>query len=1368
MKTAALMVDTETMSPTKDKDKNNLRKNNDEKEDKEDKKEKADPAVSFGFMLSFYPTLKSKILFAIGLAAAVVNGCSYPFLAYMFSQTMSDLGGVTVNMGKIREIAYIFIGIGVVCLVAGTIQTYCLELAAHRATRNFRRTWFKALLRQDAAYFDVNEVGGIASSIGSKTNKVRRGLGLKFGEGVQFATTSLGGIAYALFSSWKITLVLFAVLPVVGFTGAALMKLNQTRSSRAAASYQTAGSVVYSTVSGIRTVLSLNAAQEMVRHYKTATAAAYHSSVTSLFNEGLVNGSMLGSFMTLYAVLTVFGSFLIYDEVKKNGCDPSGAVPGVDACTDSGPAVFGALLGAAFGGQGVSQLGNVLGIIAEARVAMYSAMQVINRKVGSAAEEIIVDNSSSLKKNEEGFENETVQKLENGDVSKHKVMLPEYRIDSSSTEGLKPKNIDGTIQFRDVHFSYPTRPESAIFNGLNLDIKAGSTVAIVGPSGGGKSTTVSLIERFYDPTSGTVSLDGNDLTKINVSYLRSLIGYVGQEPTLFATTIAGNIKYGKPNATQKEIEEAARMANAHDFIMSFPDKYDTQVGDKGSQLSGGQKQRIAIARVLVSNPKVLLLDEATSALDAESELIVQEALDNMLQESDRTTIIIAHRLSTIRNADVIAVIADGELVEQGSHDELITNDSGHYRQLLQMQSSVPSRSDSRNDLNNSNRGSYENLQLLDEGNLISEATSSEHFIELKKVKFAYPTRPDKLIMNNFSLSIRRGETIALVGPSGGGKSTVMSMIERFYDPIEGVVTLNGIDLRELNVTSLRDQLGLVAQEPILFNMSILDNVKMGFPGANKDGIIDALKMANAYDFVEKFPEGLDTQVGERGTQLSGGQKQRIAIARAIVKRPKILLLDEATSALDTGSERVVQDALDNIMQDMETTTIMIAHRLSTVRNAERVAFIAKGKVLELGSHEELMQVPNGRFRRLVESQTRNARASVNMKQIIDSAANDLIHDEEDDDSIKENDKEDSAKLFDAAYARSLARPDLKYFIIGLLGTVMASLVFPAWGVMFAQMIKQLFRVVLPCEDGKPIPNDFSTCQEYFDSVSDSMRTKSFELGGYWALIVLGCVFGNIILFLGFGTAQARLDKRIRDSAFACLVRQEVAFFDKRSVGSISSQLQDDATKLRTFTGDPLRDITFALSSVVAGVLVSFIFMWPFALVALGTIPFMAFATSLEMKKFLGSDEGVDGDVELNSPGGIAVETLLNMRTVAALGLESFRYNTFIDAIELSEPKQNYNALLSGVTSGLSVSIQQWANALFFWWGGYLMATYPDTYDFEDFLTSMFALLFSLFGLGAAFQSVTDKDACMASAGRIFYLMKRKSTIDPMSPEGKRV
>ncbi|KAI2496396.1 ABC transporter [Fragilaria crotonensis] len=226
--------------------------------------------------------------------------------------------------------------------------------------------------------------------------------------------------------------------------------------------------------------------------------------------------------------------------------------------------------------------------------------------------------------------------------------LPKYDIDSSSEEGLKPGSVQGELVFDNVSFAYPTRSETNVFDGFSLRIAPGETVALVGASGSGKSTTVQLIERFYDPTSGSLTLDGHDLRTLNVKWLRSQIGLVSQEPALFACSIRENIRYGKPDATQEEIESAARNAYCHDFISAFPDGYDTQVGDKGAQLSGGEKQRIAIARVLIKQPKILLLDEATSALDSESEGIVQAALDRLLQASERTTIVIAHKLSTVR------------------------------------------------------------------------------------------------------------------------------------------------------------------------------------------------------------------------------------------------------------------------------------------------------------------------------------------------------------------------------------------------------------------------------------------------------------------------------------------------------------------------------------------------------------------------------------------------------------------------------------------------------------------------------------------------------------------------------------------------
>jgi ATP-binding cassette subfamily B protein len=240
----------------------------------------------------------------------------------------------------------------------------------------------------------------------------------------------------------------------------------------------------------------------------------------------------------------------------------------------------------------------------------------------------------------------------------------------------------GTMALEGVRFSYPTRPDVAVLDGVDLRLESGRVLALVGQSGGGKSTVASLLLRLYDVEAGGVTFDGVDVRELDTAWLRRQIGVVSQEPVLFATSILENIRYGKPEATQAEVETAARAANAHDFVSAFPEGYATVVGERGVRLSGGQKQRIAIARALLKDPRVLVLDEATSALDAESEHLVQEALDRLMR--GRTTLVIAHRLSTVKRADRVVVLQRGRVVEEGTHDELVAR-GGAYHKLVEHQ-----------------------------------------------------------------------------------------------------------------------------------------------------------------------------------------------------------------------------------------------------------------------------------------------------------------------------------------------------------------------------------------------------------------------------------------------------------------------------------------------------------------------------------------------------------------------------------------------------------------------------------------------------------------------------------------------------------
>jgi ATP-binding cassette subfamily B (MDR/TAP) protein 1 len=400
-------------------------------------------------------------------------------------------------------------------------------------------------------------------------------------------------------------------------------------------------------------------------------------------------------------------------------------------------------------------------------------------------------------------------------------------------------------------------------------------------------------------------------------------------------------------------------------------------------------------------------------------------------------------------------------------------------------------------------------------------------------------------------------------------------------------------------------------------------------------------------------------------------------------------------ALDTDSEAVVQAALDNLMASFDRTTIVIAHRLSTVRNADKIAFIADGVVKEFGSHDELLEIPHGRYKRLVDAQRRGS--------TLDSIGEILAmrSSKHDDDLVFEYDwkaevEEEEKKAFSLTRARKMAAPDSGFMAIGSIGALMAGGVYPMWGLTFGHTIGILFQQVLPCSPGNVPPNPYgNTCGDYWGGTAHNIRFTSYRLAGYWIIIGVGAVVGNMLTYWGFGMASERLSKRVRDGAFSALVRQEASYFDKRSVGTITSQLQDDAARIQSFSGEPVRSLIIAVASVVTGIVLAFAFMWPFALLAMVAIPFMSIAAARRAKTMVGEDLGTGrGQDGLNSPGGILVETLLNIRTVSALTLEERRYEDFENALRDAEADHVRDGLCSGVSGGLAVFLQQWVNGKF--------------------------------------------------------------------------
>ncbi|KAK8671694.1 hypothetical protein V6N13_038281 [Hibiscus sabdariffa] len=1309
-------------------------------------------------------------LMIVGSLAAAAHGTALVVYLHYFAKIVHVLGiGSSVpeperldeQFERFTELALTIVYIAVGVFVAGWIEVSCWILTGERQTAVIRSNYVQVLLNQDMSFFDTyGNNGDIVSQVLSDVLLIQSALSEKVGNYIHNMATFFSGLIIGFINCWEITLITLATGPFIVAAGGISNIFLHRLAENIQDAYAEAASVAEQAISYIRTLYAFTNETLAKYSYATSLQATLRYGILISLVQGLGLGFTYGLAICSCALQLWVGRFL----VTHNRAD--------------GGEIITALFAVILSGLGLNQAATNFYSFDQGRIAAYRLFEMIFR-------------SSS-------------------DSNQERNTLP---------------SLQGNIEFRNVYFSYLSRPEIPILSGFYLTVPAKKAVALVGRNGSGKSSIIPLMERFYDPTLGEVLLDGENIKNLKLEWLRSQIGLVTQEPALLSLSIKDNISYGR-DATLDQIEEAAKIAHAHTFISSLERGYETQVGRAGLALTEEQKIKLSIARAVLLNPTILLLDEVTGGLDFEAERTVQEALDLLML--GRSTIIIARRLSLIRNADYIAVMEEGQLVEMGTHDELLALD-GLYAELLKCEEAakLPRRTPVRNykemstfqiekesssvysfqessspklikspslqrapgvfrahdgafnsqespkahspppekmhenglpvdgndkepsikrqdsfemrlpelpklDVQSTQRqksngsdpespisplltsdpksershsqtfsrplshsgdipmkakaahgkvapsfwrlaqlsfaewlyavlgsigaaifGSFNPLlayvialivtayyrrqahhHLRDEvdrwcliiacmGIVTVVANFLQHFyfgimgekmtervrrmmfsamlrnevgwfdeeennadtlsmrlandatfvraafsnrlsifvqdstavivalligfllhwrlalvafatlpvltvsaiaqklwlagfskgiqemhrkaslvledavrniytvvafcagnkvmelyrlqlkkilrksffhgmavgfafgfsqfllfacnalllwytalcvkrgymdlptavkeymvfsfatfalvepfglapyilkrrkslasvfeiiervpkiepddnsalkppnvygsIELKNVDFCYPSRPEMLVLSNFSLKVNGGQTLAVVGVSGSGKSTIISLIERFYDPVAGQVLLDGRDLKQYNLRWLRNHLGLVQQEPIIFSTTIRENIIYARHNASEAEMKEAARIANAHHFISSLPHGYDTHVGMRGVDLTPGQKQRIAIARVVLKNAPILLLDEASSSIESESSRVVQEALDTLIMGNKTT-ILIAHRAVMMRHVDNIVVLNGGRIVEEGTHDSLV-AKNGLYVRLMQ------------------------------------------------------------------------------------------------------------------------------------------------------------------------------------------------------------------------------------------------------------------------------------------------------------------------------------------------------------------------------------------------------------------
>lgn len=662
----------------------------------------------------------------------------------------------------------------------------------------------------------------------------------------------------------------------------------------------------------------------------------------------------------------------------------------------------------------------------------------------------------------------------------------------------------------------------------------------------------------------------------------------------------------------------------------------------------------------------------------------------------------------------------------------------------------------------------------------------EGTVELVNIKHIYPSRPEVVVMENVSLKVPAGKATALVGASGSGKSTIVGLVERFYNPVGGHVCLDGHDVSTLNLRWLRQQISLVSQEPTLFSVTIYENIKHGLIGTkweNADAetqrelIINAAKMSNAHDFVMALPEGYKTNVGDRGFLLSGGQKQRIAIARAVVSDPKILLLDEATSALDTKSEGVVQAALDVAAQGR--TTIVIAHRLSTIKTADNIVVMSQGSIIEQGTHDQLLE-RKGAYFNLVEAQRISAEREEKIadetarlegtdeklvKELSFQKTKTLTTDPADLGVENAVDRTVTGKSISSEVLQGTnSGPDVQYSLWTLI-KVVGSFNKKEPHLM---LIGLFFSII--CGGGHPTQSVFFAKSIVALSLPPTQYSQLRHDINFWSLMFLMLAFVMFLSFIiqgvTFAICSERLIHRARLQAFRTMLRQDIAFFDKEenTAGALTSFLSTETTFLAGMSGATLGTLLVVSTTLIAAIVLATAIGYKLALVCASTIPILlacGFFRFWMLAKFVERAKKAYA-----GSASYACEATAAIRTVASLTRENEVLGHYNQSL-LYQRKRSLRSILK--TSTLYAGSQSFmflCVALGFWYGGRLLGTHE--YDILQFFICFSSIIFGAQSAGTIFSMAPDMGKAKQAAQALKTLFDRKPEIDVWSTDGEAV